>query len=60
MGSEGIAPRILNLGITLRLVMSYTPAERGKVTHCIGEWMGSRAGLHAVDPPAGRAAWSLY
>jgi hypothetical protein len=52
-GSGRIAPCSLNLVTRLRLVVSFTPRplyprERSSDTHCIGGWMGPRAGLDRV------------
>jgi hypothetical protein len=52
-GSTGIAPRILDLGIRWRRVVSFTPwplypRERAPSTHWIGGWVGPRAVPDAV------------
>jgi hypothetical protein len=49
-GSEGIAPRILDLSTGWRWVVSFKPRSlcpQGK-SHWIGSWMGPRAVLDAV------------
>jgi len=45
LGSEGIAPRILDLGTSWRWVVSFTPdrftlKKRAPGTHWIGGWVG--------------------
>jgi hypothetical protein len=54
-GSVGIAPRILNLSTRWRWVVSFTSQplysrgqESPSFTHCIGGWVGPRAGMDAV------------
>jgi hypothetical protein len=53
LGSSGIAPRIIDLGIRWRWVVAsrpgrFTPRERAPGTCWIGGWVGPRAGLDAV------------
>jgi len=47
LGSESIAPRILDLGTKRRWVVSFTNRERAPGTRWIGGWVGPRAGLEA-------------
>jgi len=52
-GSGVIAPRILNLGVWWRWLVSFTPrplyhGQRGPGTHLIGGWVGPRSGPDAV------------
>jgi len=52
--SGGIAPRITNLGISYRSVVSFTsqplftPGERVPDTHWIGGWVSPKAGLDGM------------
>jgi hypothetical protein len=53
-GSGGIAPRILNLGSRWKWVVSitlghFTRRKTAPDTHCIGGWVGPRAGLDTVE-----------
>jgi hypothetical protein len=50
-GSEGITPRILDLGNKWKSVISFTSRttrKRAPRTHWIGGWVGPRAGLDVV------------
>jgi hypothetical protein len=52
--SWDIAPCILNLDTRWRQVVSFTPlplypGEAAPVAHCVGVWMGPRAGLGAME-----------
>jgi hypothetical protein len=65
LGIGGIAPHIFDLGTRWtrwKWVVSFTPRplysrKRALGTHCVGNWVGLRAGLHAVVK---RNEWLLF
>jgi len=48
-GRGGIAPRILNLCVNWRWVVSFTPGRFTPGTSHVGGWVGARAGLYAEE-----------
>jgi hypothetical protein len=54
MGSGGIAPPFLTSALdggewSASRLGHFIPGERAPGTHCIGGWVGPRAGLYAVE-----------